>query len=351
MTKLGIGSKRFELAFLIYIAVSPFSSGDAWSQTRPCPPILNESDATSSSADCRIDATKDWLYRSTLPGVKWAHNFESDEEITFWLWAGGIGDDPNRESTGGKLVTRDTSDFVSGGGSLKLLREAGTAESASWWRPMSAMQESGRGEPDIGYAESSPTISSPRQNDCCRIATWPHGNYGPSSTGEWEGSEFYLQMRMKLDPVRRDDETVGGKIIYLTRTERSLVAQEVVTYYRGGPPHTFGLYKAGSPAINNDVSYVDHVYDEWFTVLYRIVPGDENQPNTTIEVWRALQGESSYTKIYEVLDEAIDYQDTYNKAWNAVLISIYHNGIELPEFWQKYDEIIFSTEYIPPPAN
>ena len=316
-------------------------------QSRMCPPEMSD----ASAPECGADAEQDWEFRSSQPGVVWAHNFASDNEVTYWIWANGYGDDPERNTAAGQAVTWDTTDYVSGGGSLKLLRRAGRNESANWWRPMSAMQESGRGVPDQGYVEGEPTIAPPSDGDCCRIAQWRGGDYGPPSTGTWEGGEFFLQMRMKLDPVRRDDSTTGGKIIYLTRTERSLVAQEVVTYYRGGSPHTFGLYKAGSPAIDNDIAYVDHIYGEWFTVLYHVIPGDENQPNTTIEVWRARSGESQYTKIYEVFDEAIDYQDTYDKAWNAVLVSVYHNGLNLPEFWQKYDEIIFSKSFIPPPTN
>lgn len=334
---------------LICISLSLLPIEGVFAQLKPCPPSLDQSSGGGTS-DCRIDVEQDWLYRSTLPGVQWAHNFASDNEVTFWLWVGGYGDDPERQTEAGQFVTWDTSDYISGGGSLRMLRRAGTFEPGSWWRPFSAMRDSGRGQPDIGYVEGSPTIPQPVDGDCCRISAWREGNYGPASTGNWEGGEFYVQMRMKLDPSRRDDNTTGGKIIYLTRTERSLVGQEIVTYYAGGSPHTFGLYKAGSPAIINELDYIEHVYDEWFTVLYRVIPGDENQPNTSIEVWRALQGETSYTKIYQTLDEPIDYQDTYSKAWNALLVSIYHNGLNLPEFTQKYDEIIFSTDFIPPPA-
>jgi len=327
------------------IAALPYG----FAQAEPCPPILAGASGGSGSGNCALEAEADWLLRSTGPGVQWAHNFASDDEVKFWIWVNGIGDDPERVSTRAQQVTRDTGDGVTGGGCLRITRPTGTEEIGHWWRPMSAMQESGRGVPDIGWSSGMPTIDPP-VFDSGRLASWNEGNYGPSSTGNWDGGEFYLQLRMKLDPVRRDTNNAGGKILYFTRTQRSLTAQEIVTTYRGASPHLFRLYKAGSPGIESDFPLVEHFYDQWATYLYHIIPGDENQPNTTIEVWRALPGETDYTKIYQVLDERIDYSDAYLKAWNAILFSTYHNGFNMPEFWQKYDEIIFSNQHIPPPA-
>jgi len=326
-----------------------FLANKTLAQVRPCPPLLYGADGEliAGGPGCQVDAEGDWILRSTGPGVMWAHDFRSDEEVKYWIWVGGVGDDPSRLTPGGKRLTWDTTDGITGGGCLKITRAAGSSESAHWWRPMSAMQESGRGVPDAGWSAGMPTIDDPVDGEAMRISSWHRGNYGPSSSGTWDGDEFYLQLRMKFDPRRRDAGVNGGKIFYLTRTERSLTAQELVTYYKGST--RFSIYKAGSPEVPNDLPTVNHVWDEWATYLYHVIPGDENTANTTIEVWRALSGETSYTKIFETFDEPIDYHDTYNKAWNAVLISAYHNSIDMPEFWQKYDQIIFSREFIPCP--
>ena len=324
-------------------AASVFVVSRALAQSRPCPPTLTGTEAAACRSD---DAESDWLARSTGSGVQWAHDFRTDEEVKFWIWVNGVGDDPSRSTSAGRQVIRDTTDGITGGGCLKILR-IGDGEPGNWWRPMSPMQESGRGEPDIGWSDGMPTIDPPRQGWATRISDWDHGNYGPKSTGTWDGNEFWLQMRMKLDPRRRDADVHGGKIMYLTRTERSLTSQELVTYYKNS--RKFSIYRGGSPEVPSDLANVDHVWDEWATYLYHVVPGDAGAPNTTIEVWRALDGETSYTKIFETFDEPVDYDDAYSKAWNAVLVSAYHNGIDMPEFWQKYDQIIFSREFIPCP--
>ncbi len=149
-------------------------------QVRPCPPQLTE----GATADCMIDAESDWQSRSTGAGVQWAHDFRADSEITYWLWAGGFGDDPNRTQSKSQRVTWDQSDGITGGGCLKILRAAGSNESADWWRPMQAMQESGRGVPDKGWAQGMPTIGAPNPSGGSRIALWNGGgDYGPASTG------------------------------------------------------------------------------------------------------------------------------------------------------------------------
>lgn len=339
--------------FLIYstAASGAIFGGSAFAQSRPCPPVLFDEDGTAgqSGGVCPATAEDDWLARSSAAGVIWAHDFRTDNEVSYWIWVNGVGDDPSRLTSAGRQVVRDTSDGITGGGCLKITRRSGGSESGHWWRPMSPMQESGRGVPDKGWSPGMPTIDDPRDGWATRISSWGEGNFGPNSTGSWYGSEFYLQLRMKLDSRRRDAGVSGGKIMYLTRTERSLTAQELVTYYKGSSD--FSIYKAGSPEVPSNIPSVDHVWDEWATYLYHVIPGDENSPNTTIEVWRAREGELSYTKIFETFDESIDYQDTYRKAWNAVLISSYHNGIDMPEFTQKYDQVIFSRQYIPCPQT
>ena len=319
---------------------------------KACPPILAGTAGTTSNPNCQPDSEADWLARSTAPDVVWAHDFRSDSEVTYWLWLGGFGDDPNRTQPKSRLLTRDTTDGITGGGCLKIERSAGGAEPAVWWRPFSPMQESGRGVPDNGYRDGMPTIGDPNPAGGSRIGRWGGGNWGPASTGSWDGDEFYLQFRLKLDPRRLADPLRGGKILYLTRTERSLVGQEIVLTYDGGSNnHNFLIYKQGGVAISAAPGRLEDWYlsNDWVTYMFHVVPGAENQAATNITVYAAAMGQQTYTKVWESIGEKIDYQDTYRKAWNAALFSIYHNGINLPEFYQKYDQIIFSRGYIPCP--
>lgn len=298
-------------------------------------------------------AQADWESRIAGAGVVWYHDFRNQAEVDNFRWGGGIGNDP-QDASGGQRNANTcrwiTTDGITGGGCLELFRFSGSTESKDWWRPLSPMDGTGngRGSDDPGASGTIPVETWAPTQGGSQTAGWRNGTYGPSSTGTWDGDEFYVQMWMKLDSRRRDAGVNGGKIHYLTRTEQSLVGQELVTYYKNSA--TFSVYKQGGLAISNELSDVAHVWDEWANYLYHIVPGDENVANGSIEVWRALQGETSYTKIFQNMSLSIDYQDVYPKCWNALLVAIYHNGINIPtDFYQRYDQIIFSTQYIPCP--
>jgi hypothetical protein len=329
-------------------------SGAVAAQTRPCSPVLSGSSGGpgGSEAECRIGAEQDWDARISGPGVVWYHDFRAASEVDAFRWSGGYsgGNDPlgvARPNT----VRHITSDGITGGGCLEVFRAAGRNDPSDWWRPFSPLTAPGNGKAadDPGANGTIPVRSWNPTDGGSQTSGWSGGDYGPTSTGSWDGNEFYLQMAMKLDSRRRDAGFSGGKIIYLTRTNRSLTAQELVTYYKNS--RNFSIYKAGSPEVPSNLSNVPHIFDEWAHYLYKIIPGDEHRPETSIEVYRVAIGETTYTKIFETFIEAIDYNDAFDKAWNALICSGYHNGGSIStDFYQRYDQIIFSKEFIPVPT-
>ncbi len=329
-------------------------SGGRFSQAaQPCPPNLVGAGAGSGGAACRIAAEQDWESRIAGPGVVWYHDFRSPAEVDAFRWSGGYssGNDP-LDVARPNTVRHITSDGITGDGCLEIVRAAGRNDPSDWWRPFSPMTAPGNGKiaDDPGARGTIPVVTWNPTDGGNQTSTYSGGDYGPASTGSWDGDIFWLQLAMKFDSRRRDAGLAGGKITYLTRTNFSLTAQELVTYYKGGTAPDFSIYKAGSPEVPSNLPNVPHIFDEWAHYLYKITPGDENQPETGIEVWRVAFGDSGYTKIFETFVEAIDYNDCCDKAWNALICSAYHNGLNLPEFWQRYDQIIFSKNFIPSPA-
>ncbi len=297
----------------------------------------------------------DWQYRSNLDGVVWNHDFRAAAEVDQFRWTNGYGNDP-LDAPGlqrpQNTIIRDTSDFLTGGGSLQAFRPPGAFDGKDWWRPFSPMAAPGNGKTTDDPADGGNLTLRTwvAVDDGNQTQTWVGGDYGPASEGVWDGAVFYFQLAMKLDPRRIAIGLDGGKIKYLTRTQRSLTAQELVTNYQNSVD--FDIYKAGGQSTtSNVVPNFPQITDEWVHYLYQIGPGDELAPTTRIVVRRVRAGEKTYTTIYDAQGETIDYQDIDPKAWNATILGTYHNGFNLPEFWQKYDQLIFSKQYIPPPST
>lgn len=81
-------------------------------------------------------------------------------------------------------------------------------------------------------------------------AGWRYGYYGHSSyhgAGNFDGTEYYLQVRVKMDPNRAaSNNPTGGKLFYFTRTDRSLTSPVfglyvyVATFYLHPPSRWWG---------------------------------------------------------------------------------------------------------------
>ena len=334
----------------------------------PMPTVKVDSDAEIKTG-CAFDAESDWLARSQAPGVVWAHDFRTDKEITDWLWSSGIGDDPNRVGPGAKLVTREPSDGITGGGCLQYMQGATFNNTSGWWRPFSPAS-------DLG----------PPVQGSSRINVWHNGNYAHASYNPDGGNEFYIQFRLKLDPnLKNIDTGAGGKIAFIGRTE-STPNQEIVVWHPGPTgERAFNMYsqfggnfltgahvyspwpdahdwQPGSdyglcltPDANDGTVPATcwrYPYGEWHTYLIKIVPGifGSTVSPTGITVWAARAGAQSYTKIWDRSNYQINGGSLFN-GWNSFLPSIYYNDWTGGTQWyQRYDQIIFSTQFIACPA-
>ncbi|MDH4071869.1 MAG: hypothetical protein OEV41_02050 [Gammaproteobacteria bacterium] len=358
------------------------------SQTSPCPPPqLNVLGGTSVSSTCPAgDAEQDWQSRISGPGVVWFHDFRSDAEVNSFRWTGGFsgGNDPNAVGHATATdVRRITSDGVSGGGCLEMIRRAGSAECASgWWRPFAPLTAPGNGRSTNDPAANgtlsvrpyAPTSGGSEINNfgspnSSRKGVYGHSSYGGPAQG-YDGTEFYLQMRVKMDPNRiagaNADNSVG-KLLYLSHTYRSLTAQELVTYsYGDGGNQGTGknyfrmyggwqiFYPLDQEANTGRIQPGSDVAQDWFysggwdTIMFHLVMGRAGTDETRIEVFAAHPGQTSYTRIWNQTFPFDEFE--WDNGLAALLLSTYNNGANMPQqFYHRYDQIIFSKQMIPCP--
>lgn len=329
-------------------------------------------------------AEEDWISRISGPGVVWYHDFRRDDEVNAFRWTGayGSGNDPQAigHSTAGDL-RRITTDGVTGGGCLEIIRRAGSQECASgWWRPFSPLTTPGNGrtadDPAANGAVTlrsySPTpggdeISNFGSPNSSPKGVYGHASYGGAAQG-YDGDEFYLQLRVKLDPNRiagaNADHTVG-KLFYLSHTYRSLTSQELVTYSHGdggnqGPGKNYlriyggwqVFYPLEDEASSGRIQPGSAVAEDWYwsggwdTVMYHLVMGRKGVDETLIEVYAAHAGETSFTRIWNQTFPFADFE--WDNGLSALLLSTYNNGADFEtQFFHRYDQIIFSKSPIP----
>jgi hypothetical protein len=335
----------------------------------------DESSSFGIAVTANTAAEADWTYRTSLPGVVWYHDFQYDAEVDQFRESDGFDTDDSKTNSQQNSCYRQTSDGITGGGCLEMLRTDNTTptEAKGWYRPTSPFTgaTNGRGEndPADGGNITLETWTAPAAR-----TSWDgtKGNYGPASTegaNTWDGYHYYFQFQMKLDPRRTvnpnslTDGGFGGKLVHQNRLEQTLIAQTIVWsrgydcvdwrpyWYSGG---------GGAVAVPNDVtSAPDFATDQWVEYLVHLVPGDENEDaaserlgNTRWIVWRRLPSEKGYTKIHEINDMSMDYQNAYIKAFNAIDLSTYDNlRVMGTDYWQRYDQLIFSKQWIPPSST
>lgn len=206
----------------------------AWAQSPPCPPpALNVAGGSSTEQTCGAgapaDAEADWLTRRTGPGVVWAHDFRYPEELGAFLTRG----DP-------KYYTRTPTIEKDGptGYCLQYLNPAGAStESYQWGRIMSPVHAHENGLPYDDPASSGQLIRRHWTYGSRLQDRWGYGfyghqayhaafpNWGPpeypvTGTNAWDGSEFYLQFRVKMSASRfssaqRDADGQATKIMFI----------------------------------------------------------------------------------------------------------------------------------------
>lgn len=376
------------------------------SAARPCPPNLSGASAATCSA---IDAEMDWQSRISGPGVVWHHNFASEAEVSRFRWESGYGN--ITDGSGQGTCTRVTSDGITGGGCLQLEIPAGGHCNTSWIRPFSPLTgaTNGRGADDPGANGSitpltwnvSGTASSPFDY----VGKWKDGVYSHrdywdhptrGSGGGWgsDGDEFYIQFRVKMPASRGTSGNPDGKLagIMLTGNGTSHITpnQEIVIQSLQDPisfvytnfgnrtnsilgeiqGDGFSNAQPGSNFTSCDYPNVNSSncgyfpWDEWVTVLVHVKAGHDggggDNPviagnpanNTTLQIYHANSGATEYTVMHDKDDYVWSFGefDATPYGWNAVQMWAFMNGVNSVAGWtHRYDEIIFSKEFIPCP--
>jgi hypothetical protein len=374
-------------------------------QSKPCPPpSLGVSGGTSATTGCAVGgAAADWIARSTGAGVVWHHNFDSKAEVDAFRWTGGYsgGNDPLAVgNANAQYVQWVASGGADGGGYMQLTRNSAAMDNNYWWRPFSPLTgaSNGRGVDDPAASGTLTLGTYIATNGGSQGLSWGNpsnpkpGWYGHATDQNsfYDGSDYYVQIRVMADPRRTTPGNIQvGKFTSFTNTNESYTNQELVTYggYWGqntpsvGSANYHNVYQGYNYLPLSDVATtrsgtriqlgstrgVCDPYNQinsgcwaysggWDTFLYHVTPGREGVSETRYEVWAAHAGETSYTKIWDVIYPARYSTGTTSTGgvnrpgWNAMLCWIYHNGASMSAFWQKFDQIIFSKNTIPCPG-
>jgi hypothetical protein len=340
--------------------------------------------------------TADWVSRSTGPGVVWAHNFESSAEVDNFRWQGGIGNVPVLANSDGN--TRWVSnDGFAGGGCLEINIPGGGISRAGWIRPFSPLLAGGNGkaanDPGDGGAITRRTWNP---NTTGQAEAWVNGFYAnpadfasQGGASAFDGSQFYIQFRVKVSGNRANPGNPSGKLVFIARSPNYTPNNEIIIQSLTNPRYSmytnfgnrsnsflFEPQDAGSGPHSSlqpgsefaaPPTYWNWPLDEWVTVQVRIVcgrhsPGDS--PNmatgfrdTGITVWVARANATSYTKIWDKQNYVISYgsgSDPLPWGWNAFTASGFMNGVSAAAgagWTHRFTQVIFSRQFIPCPDS
>lgn len=343
----------------------------------------------------------DWAARSTGPGVKWAHDFRDNATVTkFRIKApGGV---TQTDGAGEQLVRRNATDGVKGNGCLELMTPTGMHNGMRWARPFCTLPG------DRGYVSGDPLLPDWASNQYqFRRGMYGHPDYwsqsGPGSPygntpgvddgSNWQGHDFYLQFRQKIDPnlySPLNNPDYAGKQSYIEICgggNQEIILQNQITTKRfsmytnfgrnggriGEPPgQAYNIVQTNTPFASPGPDYANvwqWPVGEWVTILLHIIPGHHNGDSndwtfgstsltrdTGIEVWVARYGATSYTKIWEQFNlnwsfsaQSPAYGDLYG--FNCFLASQYMNGPATGtpagiDWYMRYDEFVFGDRPI-----
>lgn len=390
--------KRRDLLIASASLAGSLLPGFGRAQVKPCPPpVFGVQGGQTTNTACVVgNAEADWLLRSgqdasnPQPGVVWFHDFRSDAEVNAFRWQNGFGNDPNSQSTLGSSCRRITTDGITGGGCLEILRPAGSQEPPGWWRPFSPLTgaTNGRGTNDPGANGTIAPLAwdgltSTQANGNWKKGYYAHTDYsGNQSYGgrnwtpaDFDGTEFYVQYRFKVSSGRMSSSLASGngKYLFIATTGSTLTQELVVQSSRdmflwytnfGSSPDTGGSLGssssrqpggnyAGCDSPTFGANCWNYVADQWVTILIHVRPGHHNVKDTLLEVFAARPGMTTYETIYS-LQNTINFENGpslgHPRAYNAFQPSAYCNGLNSSTSWtQRYDQVIFSKNFIPCP--
>jgi hypothetical protein len=344
----------------------------------------------AASEGAPSNANSDWLARSTGAGVVWAHNFDAATEVDNFRWQGGIGNVPVLANSDGN--TRwVSSDGFAGGGCLEINIPGGGLSAAGWIRPFSPLLAGGNGkaanDPGDGGAITRRTWNP---NSTGQAEAWVNGFYAnpadfatQGGAAAFDGSEFYIQFRVKVSGNRANPANPPGKLAFIARTRytpnneiviQSLTNPRYSMYTNFGSRSNSFLFEPqdGGSGPHSSLqpgsefatppTYWNWPLDEWVTVQVRVTcgrhsPGDS--PNmatgfreTGITVWVARAGATSYTKIWDKQNYVITYgsgSDILPWGWNAFIPSGFMNSVPAAAgagWTHRFTQVIFSRQFV-----
>jgi chitodextrinase len=264
----------------------------------------------------------------------------------------------------------------------------GVAPTGKWTRPMSAFPatQNGKSSPDVGivngYRSRTWPFAHTRAHGRYRGGYWGHSSYrtsydasfpvspytyeytspySPPFTNTWDGTEFYIQFRMKVDAARFS--AAPGKLFYLQNASGSTAQQ---LYFNVNPPgsgHRLNIATNGQgngQPILTPIAW-DIPEDIWVTYLIHMIPGRQGVAETTCEVFAAIEGAISYTTILSGATFAWNYEFDLARdppAFNSFSPTNYANAyvgpgsVGAPSTTNsvEYTQIILSSNTIAVPA-
>jgi hypothetical protein len=384
-----------------------------FSQTKPCPPpSLNVAGGTSSTTACvKGSAESDWVARSTAPGVVWAHDFRNAAEVNNFRLVGGIGTDPVGSTSTVKHVS---SDGITGG-CVEVAVPAGGTSVGGWCRPFSPITgaSNGRGVNDPGAGGSiTPLTWNPNNRNAlgewgagyyAHKDYWNHPTRGPSKGFSFDGTDFYIQARIKMPASRFQSGQPDGKLMMILITgdgpqvgtgQPRTPNQEIVV--KSNPSKLYQMYTNFGNRANSYLTGIQGASgggayqpggaynstcvigntttstcwswpaDEYVTVLIHVIPGHDGgggdsptvagNPNndTGIEVWVARKGATAYTKIWDKKDYVFSFgeNDPWPLGFNCIAFNAYMNDVKSTQaFYHRCAQMIFSKQFIACPQD
>lgn len=360
-------------------------------------------------------AEEDWLLRSgqdssnPQPGVVWFHDFRTDAEVNQFRWCDAYGGGQAPVLTGsaqGNIpfpgnTRRITTDGIQGAGSgvLEIVAHDGgvsnpTQDTAEWWRPYSPLNAPGNGratnDPAANGTLTRRTWSVSNQSSTMaghNLGYYGHADY--HGQGQFDGTEFYLQVRVKIDTNRdASDNDSGGKLFYFTRNDVSATSQEIVTESQeiDEGNDLFSMYRTVGTGLEHDGAGVNTHGNQpgiegglvgngvcrfdnnggrlancfrltrgvWWTLEYHVRPGHDGVGETLVEVWAQETAGGAVQRVWNQPGVELPYGASDPFGINALICSGYMNrfgGNRInTQFYHRWTQIIFSQQPIPFPA-
>jgi hypothetical protein len=224
-----------------------------------------------------------------------------------------------------------------------------------------------------------------------RTAYYGHPSYHSGTL--FDGSEFYLQWRMRISNSRFLYGT-GSKLWYLQVVDgtvnqqfyghaRPMTAYDLNRWpnpapwpYNSGGTHVWvastqsgsivggGSYQYGgehgSTCVSSGGVCWKYPVDQWTTWLLHVRPGRHNVAETLVELFACPDGDSAYTTVMSVANHTVVYDSTfggvygYNSFWPQNYANDYAGSGGTPppaaDTLVEYTQIILSKSHIAPPA-